>query len=132
MSSGTTIPAQAVVMAIGVRPETTLATRAGLKVGTSGAIWVDGHYRTSDSAIYAVGDAIEVFNQLTHKPSRLAMAGPAQRQARAAADHIFGVSQRQTGVIGSSVVRVFDLTAASTGLNEEECCGSTCPTTRST
>ena len=121
VSSGTTIPAQAVVMAIGVRPETTLATRAGLKVGTSGAIWVDGHYRTSDSAIYAVGDAIEVFNQLTHKPSRLAMAGPAQRQARAAADHIFGVSQRQTGVIGSSVVRVFDLTAASTGLNEEEC-----------
>ena len=121
VSSGTTIPAQAVIMAIGVKPETTLAVKAGLKLGSTGAIWVDGHYRTSDSAIYAVGDAIEVFNQLTHKASRLAMAGPAQRQARAAADHIFGVSQRQTGVIGSSVVRVFGLTAASTGLNEEEC-----------
>lgn len=121
VSSGTTVPAQAVIMAIGVKPETTLAVKAGLKIGSTGGIWVDGHYRTSDSAIYAVGDAIEVFNQLTHKPSRLAMAGPAQRQARAAADHIYGVSQRQTGVIGSSVVRAFDLTCASTGLNEEEC-----------
>lgn len=121
VASGTTVPAQAVIMAIGVKPETTLAVKAGLKIGSTGGIWVDGHYRTSDSAIYAVGDAIEVFNQLTHKPSRLAMAGPAQRQARAAADHIYGVSQRQTGVIGSSVVRAFDLTCASTGLNEEEC-----------
>ncbi|MCV2392877.1 FAD-dependent oxidoreductase [Actinotalea sp. M2MS4P-6] len=121
VASGTTVPAQAVILAIGVRPETTLAQQVGLKIGDTGAIWVDRHYRTSDSAIYAVGDAIEVFNQLTHKPSRLAMAGPAQRQARAAADHIYGVSQRQTGVIGSSVVRVFSLTAASTGLNEAEC-----------
>ena len=121
VASGTTIPAQAVIMAIGVRPETALAEKIGLKIGTTGAIWVDRHYRTSDSAIYAVGDAIEVFHALTHKPARLAMAGPAQRQARAAADHMYGVSQRQTGVIGSSVVRVFDLTAASTGLNEEEC-----------
>jgi len=121
VSSGTTYPAQAVVMAIGVRPETTLAVDAGLRIGPTGGIVVDGHYRTNDSSIYAVGDAIEVFNQLTHKPSRLAMAGPAQRQARAAADHIFGMSQRQTGVIGSAVVRVFEQTAASTGLTEDEC-----------
>ncbi|PKQ14360.1 MAG: pyridine nucleotide-disulfide oxidoreductase, partial [Actinobacteria bacterium HGW-Actinobacteria-8] len=121
VASGASYPAQAVVMAIGVRPETTLAVDAGLQIGTTGGIVVDGHYRTSDSSIYAVGDAIEVFNQLTHKPSRLAMAGPAQRQARAAADHIFGMSQRQTGVIGSAVVRVFEQTAASTGLTEDEC-----------
>jgi NADPH-dependent 2,4-dienoyl-CoA reductase/sulfur reductase-like enzyme/rhodanese-related sulfurtransferase len=121
VASGTTLPAQAVIMAIGVRPETTLAVQAGLKIGPSGGIAVDSHYRTSDSNIYAVGDAIEVFNQLTHKPGRLAMAGPAQRQARAAADHIYGVSQRQTGVIGSAVVRIFNQTAASTGLTEEEC-----------
>ncbi|MGV8979069.1 MAG: FAD-dependent oxidoreductase [Cellulomonas sp.] len=121
VASGTVLPAQVVILAIGVRPETTLAVQAGLKIGTSGGIAVDSHYRTSDSSIYAVGDAIEVFNQLTHKPGRLAMAGPAQRQARAAADHIYGVSQRQTGVIGSAVVRVFDQTAASTGLTEDEC-----------
>ncbi|MCL3859642.1 FAD-dependent oxidoreductase [Actinotalea sp. K2] len=121
VASGATLPAQAVIMAVGVRPETTLAVESGLRIGSTGGIAVDSHYRTSDSSIYAVGDAIEVFNQLTHKPSRLAMAGPAQRQARAAADHICGMSQRQTGVIGSAVVRVFEQTAASTGLTEDEC-----------
>lgn len=121
VASGASYPAQAVIMAIGVRPETTLADKCGLTLGATGGIAVDGHYRTSDRDIYAVGDAIEVFNQLTRKPSRLALAGPAQRQARAVADHIYGQSTRQTGVIGSSVVRVFDQTAASTGLNEHEC-----------
>lgn len=121
VASGASYPAQAVVMAIGVRPETSLAVDSGLQIGPTGGIVVDSHFRTSDSSIYAVGDAIEVFNQLTHKPSRLAMAGPAQRQARAAADHIYGMSQRQTGVIGSAVVRVFEQTAASTGLTEDEC-----------
>ena len=121
VASGASYAAQAVVMAIGVRPETSLAAACGLTLGTTRAIKVDGHYRTNDPDIYAVGDAIEVFNQLTHKPSRLAMAGPAQRQARAAADHLYGQSTRQTGVIGSAVVRVFDQTAASTGLTENEC-----------
>ncbi len=67
-----------------------------------------------------MGDAIEVFHRITHKPTRLALAGPAQRQARAAADHIFGKSNVNKGVIGSSVVRVFDMNAASTGLNEKQ------------
>ncbi|MHC1719168.1 MAG: FAD-dependent oxidoreductase [Clostridiaceae bacterium] len=119
LASGRKVPAKAVVMAIGVSPETRLAKDAGLEIGTTGAIKVDHNYLTSDKDIYAVGDAIEVYNRLTHKPSKLALAGPAQRQARAAADHIFGIPHNNKGVIGSSVVQLFDLGAASTGLNEK-------------
>lgn len=119
LNSGKRVQAQAVVLAIGVRPETTLAKEAGLEIGELGGIKVNHNYQTSDPAIYAVGDVIEVFNQLTHKPSRLALAGPAQRQARAAADHMYKIPHRNTGVIGSSSVQIFDLTCASTGLNEK-------------
>lgn len=119
LQSGKKVDAEAVVMAIGVRPETTLAKEAGLEIGETGGIKVDHNYLTNDRDIYAVGDAIEVYNRLTHKRSRLALAGPAQRQARAVADHINNVCHRNTGVIGSSVVKVFDLNAASTGLNEK-------------
>ncbi|MBQ9239035.1 MAG: FAD-dependent oxidoreductase [Treponema sp.] len=121
LASGTTVKAQAVVLAIGVRPETELAQKAGLALGETGAILVDHNYKTSDPDIYAVGDAVEVFNRLTHKKSRLTLAGPAQRQARAAADHRYGIPHNNNGVIGSSVVRVFDMNAASTGLNEKMC-----------
>lgn len=121
LSSGRTVKAQVVVMAIGVVPETKLAREAGLEIGTTGAIWVDANYCTSDPAIHAVGDAIEEFNLLTGKPQRLALAGPAQRQARAAADHVYGRFHRRLGVIGSTVLQVFDLTVASTGLNEHDC-----------
>ena len=75
--------------------------------------------QTSDPSVYAVGDAIEVFNRLTRKPMRLALAWPAQMEARAAADHICGLRNQQKGFIGSSVIRIFDLLAASTGLNEK-------------
>ncbi|SDC37098.1 NADPH-dependent 2,4-dienoyl-CoA reductase, sulfur reductase [Pelagirhabdus alkalitolerans] len=118
LQSGTEIPSQAVVMSIGVRPETNLAKDAGLEIGKTGSIKVDHHYLTSDPHIYAVGDAIEVHHKLTHQKTRLALAGPAQRQARAAAGHIYGLPSRNTGVIGSSVVKIFDMNAASTGLNE--------------
>ncbi|GAB79008.1 NADPH-dependent 2,4-dienoyl-CoA reductase, sulfur reductase [Austwickia chelonae] len=121
LASGRTVTAQTVVMAIGVTPETTLARAAGLDIGTTGGIKVDHNYLTSDPSIYAVGDAVEEFGRLTGKPMRLALAGPAQRQARAAADHVHGRYNRRTGVLGSSVLQVFDLTAASTGLNEAEC-----------
>lgn len=120
LSSGRTVEAQAVVMAIGVTPETTLAKQAGLELGSTGGIKVDGNYRTSDQNIYAVGDAIEVYHALTHRPSRLALAGPAQRQARAAADHMYGNPHCGKGVIGSCVVRLFGLNAAATGLNEKQ------------
>ncbi|MBW3084874.1 Coenzyme A disulfide reductase [Austwickia sp. TVS 96-490-7B] len=121
LASGRTVTAQTVVMAVGVAPETSLARAADLQIGTTGGISVDHNYRTSDPSIYAVGDAIEEYGRLTGKPVRLTMAGPAQRQARAAADHVNGRTNRHTGVIGSSVIRVFDLTAASTGLNDTEC-----------
>ncbi|MFY9903092.1 MAG: FAD-dependent oxidoreductase [Trichococcus sp.] len=117
--SGRKIVAKAVIMSIGVFPETGLAREAGLEIGVTGGIKVDHNYVTNDKDIYAVGDAIEVFSQMTHKPTRLAMAGPAQRQARAAADHMYGMPHNNKGVIGSSVVQVFELGAASTGLNEK-------------
>ena len=85
LKSGRKIEGNAVVMAVGVRPDTSLAAQAGLELNQRGAIKVDANYRTSDPDIYAVGDAIEVFNPLTHKPMMLQLAGPAQKQARQAA-----------------------------------------------
>ncbi|MGY4797744.1 FAD-dependent oxidoreductase [Lysinibacillus fusiformis] len=119
LNSGKQLKAQAVVLAIGVRPEIRLAQEAGLTIGELGGIQVDANYVTSDSSIYAVGDAIEVFHQLTHKQTRLALAGPAQRQARAAANHMYNIPQHNKGVIGSSSVQIFDLVCATTGLNEK-------------
>jgi len=119
LQSGKIIKAKAVVLAIGVTPEVSLAKEAGLEIGETGAIKVDHNYLTSDKDIYAVGDAIEVYHRLTHKKTRLPLAGPAQMQARAAADHIYNIPHRNNGVIGTSIVRVFDLGAAVTGLNEK-------------
>lgn len=118
LQSGKEIQADIVVLAIGVRPETTLAKEAGLEIGETGAIKVNQNYQTTDPHIFAIGDAIEVYHRLMHKPTRLALAGPAQRQARAVADYIYGIPTMQKGVIGSSSIQVFDLAAASTGLNE--------------
>lgn len=119
LTSGAELPAGAVVLAIGVTPETALAKACGLDIGVTGGIRVNHHYQTSDPNIYAVGDAIEVYNRQTCKPARLALAGPAQRQARAAGDHICGMNHNNRGVIGSCAVRVFGLNAAATGLNEK-------------
>ena len=121
LKSGRKIEGNAVVMAVGVRPDTSLAAQAGLELNQRGAIKVDANYRTSDPDIYAVGDAIEVFNPLTHKPMMLQLAGPAQKQARQAADHIYGHPVRNTGYIGSSCIKVFDYNAASTGLTAAQC-----------
>ena len=119
LASGKILESDMVVMAIGVMPETSLAVASGIELGETGSIAVDHNYLTNDKNIYAVGDAIEVHHKLTNKKTRLALAGPAQRQARAAADHMFGIPHQNKGVIGSSVVQVFDLAAASTGLNEK-------------
>lgn len=121
LQSGKEIDAKLIVMAIGVTPETDLAKEAGLELGETGSILVNQHFQTSDPNIYAVGDAIEVYNRLTRKKTRLTMAGPAQRQARAAADHMFGRIVQNRGVIGSGVLQVFDYAVASTGLNERMC-----------
>ena len=121
LKSGRKVEGDAVVMSVGVRPETSLAADAGLERNQRGAIKVDANYRTSDADIYAVGDAIEVYNALTRKPMMLQLAGPAQKQARQAADHIYGRPVRNTGYIGSSCIKVFDYNAASTGLTAAQC-----------
>nr|WP_207729503.1 FAD-dependent oxidoreductase [Clostridium gallinarum] len=118
LESGRKVNAKAVVMAIGVTPEIALAKEAELEIGVTGAIKVDSNYKTSDEDIYAVGDAIEVYNALTHSMSKLSLAGPALKQARSVADHINGKKGLNKGYIGSSAIKVFDYNAASTGLNE--------------
>jgi len=119
--SGKEIKAQAVIMAIGVSPETTLATKIGCKLGVTGGIAVDQHFETSVPDIYAVGDAIEVTNMQTRQKTRLALAFPAQMEARDAVDHIYGRQVSNKGVIGSQVIHLFDLNVASTGLTEAMC-----------
>lgn len=118
LKSGREIKSEAVVMAIGVAPETQLAKAAGLEIGTTGGIKVNNRYQTSDKNIYAIGDAIEVYNSQTKKPMRLALAWPAQMEARDAADAVMGCARMGRGFIGSSVIRIFKKIAASTGLNE--------------
>lgn len=119
LASGKEVDADLVVMAIGVRPETSLAKAAGLAIGDKGGILVDSHYKTSDPHIYAVGDAVEVADFFTGKQTRLALAWPAQMQARTAANHMYGLPSANNGFMGSNTVRIFDMHAASTGMNEK-------------
>jgi NADPH-dependent 2,4-dienoyl-CoA reductase/sulfur reductase-like enzyme/rhodanese-related sulfurtransferase len=121
LASGKEIVADVVIMSIGVRPEVSLCKDAGIELGVTGGIKVDAKFRTNVKDVYAVGDAIESFNALTHKPGRLTLAGPAQRQARAAADDMYGRTVNNKGYIGSSCVQVFNLNVASTGLTTK-CC----------
>src|SRR5439155_17905086 len=90
LKSGQRLPAQLVVLGVGVRPENKLAVEAGLDVGPRGGIKVNDHLQTTDPDIYAVGDAIEVKDFVTGEPTQVPLAGPANRQGRIAADHIFG------------------------------------------
>lgn len=118
LANGKKIAAEVVVVAAGAKPETDLAIQAGLDLGITGGIKVNTNYQTNDPSIYAVGDAIEVYDQILRRPTRLALAGPTQKQARAAADHMYGITNRQRGVIGSSSIQVFDYNCAATGINE--------------
>lgn len=118
LSSGKKVNASAVVMAIGVAPEVTLAKDAEIELGETGAIKVDKNYKTNDDSIYAVGDVIEVYNSLTHSMTKLSLAGPAQKAARSVADNINNKSTINKGYIGSSAIKVFNYNGASTGLNE--------------
>ncbi len=119
LASNKEIKADAVIMSIGVRPETKLATDAGIELGETGAIKVNHHYQTNDKDIYALGDAIEETHFITHQTTRLTMAGPAQRQAKRAMDHLYGRQTSNKGVIGASILQVFDLNVAFTGLNQK-------------
>ncbi len=119
LKSGQKLSAQLVVLGVGVRPENKLAVEAGLEVGPRGGIRVNEQLQTSDPDIYAVGDAIEVKDFVTGEPAQIPLAGPANRQGRLAADHIFGHRVRYRGTQGTAIVRVFDLTAAMTGASEK-------------
>ena len=110
--------ADMVVLAIGVTPDTHLAREAGLELGIKGSILVNDRMETSISDIYAVGDAVQVKHYVTGQETLISLAGPANRQGRIAADNICGGDSRYPGSQGSSVIKVFDMTAASTGLNE--------------
>lgn len=118
LNSGSII-ADMLMLAIGVRPESSLAKDAGLIVNGRGCIQVDEHMCTSDENIYAVGDAVEITDYVTEHKGYIPLAGPANRQGRIAADSICGISRRYTGTQGSSVLKVFDLTVAATGINEK-------------
>lgn len=110
--------ADMVVLAIGVTPDTALAKEAGLELGLKGSIVVDDRMKTSVPDIYAVGDAVQVKHYVTGQDAVISLAGPANKQGRIAADHICGGDSRYLGSQGSSVIKVFDLTAAATGVNE--------------
>ena len=107
-----------VVLAIGVTPESSLAKDAGLALGLKGSILVNDRTETSVPDIYAVGDAVQVKHYVTGEAALIALAGPANKQGRIAADNICGGDSRYLGSQGSSIIKVFDMTAATTGINE--------------
>ena len=117
--SGQTYPADVVILGIGVRPDTKLAAAAGLKVGKLGGILVDAQMKTSDPDIFAVGDAIEVKHYVTGEQSLIALAGPANRQGRIAADVIAGKDSKFRGTQGTAIIGLFGAAAAWTGVSEK-------------
>ena len=119
LNSGKRLPAQLVVMGIGVRPENKLAVDAGLEVGPRGGIRVNEFLQTSDPDIYAVGDAIEVKDFVSGDPTQVPLAGPANRQGRIAADNIFGRAVKYRGTQGTAILGFFNQTAAMTGASEK-------------
>ncbi|MBW1846425.1 MAG: FAD-dependent oxidoreductase [Deltaproteobacteria bacterium] len=108
-----------VILSIGIKPESILAKKADLEIGTRGGIKVDAFMKTSDPDIYAVGDAVEVNDFVTALPTMTALAGPANKQGRIAADNVFGRKTKFIGTLGTAVVKIFDMTVASTGANEK-------------
>lgn len=118
LDDGTTIDSDLTILSVGVQPDSTLAKMAGLETGLRGGIVVNEHYQTSDPSIYAVGDAIVVKQEITGADALISLASPANRQGRQAADNIAGIVRNNRGSLGTSIVRVFDLAAASTGLTE--------------
>lgn len=118
LKSGTKLPADIAIMSIGVRPDVQFLESSGIELGRTGGIKVDDRLRTSALGVWAVGDAIEITHFVTKKPMLIALAGPANRQGRLVADNIFGAEQTYAGTLGTAILRVFELTAASTGANE--------------
>jgi NADPH-dependent 2,4-dienoyl-CoA reductase/sulfur reductase-like enzyme/rhodanese-related sulfurtransferase len=118
LSDGRRIPAELVLFSVGVRPELTLAKAAGLAIGPSGGLQVDDRLRTSDPDVHAAGDMVEVVHRVSGRKLRIPLAGPANRQGRIAATNALGGALRYSGAAGTSVVKIFEATAAMTGLTE--------------
>lgn len=118
LSGGRILTADMVILGIGVRPETGLAVKAGLKTGQTGGISVDEYLQTSNPDIYAVGDAIEVKDFVSGNQALIPLAGPANKQGRIAANNIYGLKEKYSGTQGTSIVKIFDLTVAVSGNNE--------------
>ena len=118
LTDGSLLPCDLVLLSTGVRPDTALAKKAGLETNEKGAILVNDELRTSAEDIYAVGDAIAIRDAVTDLPGYVPLAGPANKQGRLAADNLCGAHKRYRGTQGSAVLKLFDLTIATTGLNE--------------
>ena len=118
LSNGT-LEEDMLILAIGVKPETALVKNAGLNLNERGGIIVNKHMQTSDPDIYAVGDAVQVMDFVTKKPVMVPLAGPANKQARIAADNICGINSEYNGTQGSAIIKIFDMTIAATGINEK-------------
>lgn len=114
-----TIDAEMIIMSVGVRPETALAKDCGIEVNRRGSIIVDRHMKTNIQNIYAVGDAVEAEDFITKSPAFIPLAGPANKQGRIAADNICDINSEYTGTQGSAVLKLFDMTVATTGINEK-------------
>ncbi|MBO4972868.1 MAG: CoA-disulfide reductase [Clostridia bacterium] len=120
LTGGQQISADMVVLAVGVLPENTLAKKAGLELGLKGAIKVNEKMETSVPDIYAIGDAVQVKHFITEQDVLISLAGPANKQGRIVADNICGLSSEYKGSQGSSVIKLFDMTVATTGINEQQ------------
>ncbi len=116
---GNMLSSDLVILAVGVKPENELAQKAGLTIGRLGGILVNENLQTSNPDIYAAGDAIQVRDAVSDEPSQIPLAGPANRQGRSVADHIFGKPGVYGKTQGTAIVKVFDMTAGVTGLNEK-------------
>ncbi|MFD1471617.1 FAD-dependent oxidoreductase [Companilactobacillus mishanensis] len=120
LDDGSQIESDLTILSVGVKPDSTLAKTAGIKLGLKDGILVDDHYQTSEPDIYAVGDAIVVKQTTTKQDAVISLASPANRQGRQVADVISGLNRTNKGSLGTAIVRVFNIGAASTGLNEKQ------------
>lgn len=118
LSDGQKLTSDITILSVGVTPNTQIAVDAGIETGLRGAIQVDSNFQTSQPDIYAVGDAIVVKHQVTGQDALVSLANPANRQGRQVADVIAGIPRKQSPAIGTSIVRVFSLSAGSTGISE--------------
>jgi NADPH-dependent 2,4-dienoyl-CoA reductase/sulfur reductase-like enzyme/rhodanese-related sulfurtransferase len=118
IGDGRYLPADLVLFSVGVRPELGLARKAGLEIGSTGGLLVDEHLRTFDPDIYAAGDMLEIMHRISGRRVRVPLAGPANRQGRIAASNALGLDMTYRGALGTSAVKIFETTAAMTGLSE--------------